>query len=85
MTTNFVKKYLNKTIEIINQRIDSGINIIDVKSIRKFSNIPHENRTAINFFWRSLKELERSGLIERINERNPAKFKILKKIEIKNG
>ena len=76
-------KNLSETVEAINRLIDSNVNIVTTKRIRRCFNIKSSNRSKINFIWRALKILEEEGILAPNGTTNPKTYKILtdKKIE----
>lgn len=77
-------KNLSDTIEAVNKLIDSNVNIVNTKKIRRCFNIKSSNRSKINFIWRALKILEEEGILALNGISNPKTYKILieQKIEV---
>ena len=77
-------KNLSDTVEAINRLIESNVNIVTTKKIRRCFNIKSSNRSQINFIWRALKVLEEKGILALNGITNPKTYKILadQKIEI---
>jgi len=79
-------KNLSDTIEAVNRLIESNVNIVNTKKIRRCFNIKSSNRSKINFIWRALKILEDEGILALNGITNPKTYKILikQKIEVEN-
>ena len=77
-------KNLTDTIEAVNRLIESNVNIVNTKRIRRCFNIKSSNRSKINFIWRALKILEDEGILALNGSTNPKTYKILigQKIEV---
>ena len=77
-------KNLTDTIEAVNRLIESNVNIVNTKRIRRCFNIKSSNRSKINFIWRALKILEDEGILTLNGSTNPKTYKILigQKIEV---
>ena len=75
--TNFKFKYLREVCLTINQLFEKNEFIVSVKKIRELRNIEKEERSMINFYWHSLKELEKKGFLKSISK---GKYRIVKKI-----
>jgi hypothetical protein len=73
---DFFMKNLKETVEAINKLIDSNINIVNTKRIRRCNNIKSSNRSKINFIWRALKCLEQEGILTPNGIANPKTYKI---------
>lgn len=73
---DFFLKNLRETLEAINKLIDANVNMVNTKRIRRCNNIKSGNRSKINFIWRTLKYLEREGLLELNGGLNPKIYKI---------
>ncbi|MHA2005704.1 MAG: hypothetical protein ACXABO_02400 [Promethearchaeota archaeon] len=69
-------KNLRETVEAINKLIDSNVNIVNTKRIRRCNNIKSSNRSKINFIWRALKCLEEEGILTLNGIVNPKTYKI---------
>ena len=82
---DFFKKNLKETVEAINKLIENNVNIVNTKRIRKCNNIRSSDRSKINFIWRSLKFLEKEGILTMNGITNPKTYKIIseEKIDIK--
>jgi len=74
---DFFVNNLKDTLNAINKLIENNVYIVNTKRIRKCSNIKSSNRSKINFIWRSLKFLEREGLLTLNGITNPKTYKIL--------
>ena len=82
---NFNKKYMDDTIRAVMHFIkDSYTSIISVKKIRDFYHIDSSNYSKINFYWRSLQELENKGVLKRINSKTPRMYRVLNYYEFFN-
>jgi len=81
---DFFLKNLRDTIEAVNKLIESNVNIVNTKKIRRCFNIKPSNRSKINFIWRALKILEEEGILALNGISNPKTYKILieQKIEV---
>ena len=75
-------KNLSDTIEAVNRLIESKVNIVNTKRIRRCFNIKSSNRSKINFIWRALKILEEEGILALNGITNPKTYKILIKQKI---
>src|SRR4030042_6242614 len=76
-TTNFKIKYLRDVSLTINQLFEKKEFIVSVKKIREIRKIDNEDRSLINFYWHSFKELEKNGFLKNIGR---GKYRILKAI-----
>jgi hypothetical protein len=74
---DFFMKNLSETVEAINKLIESKVNIVTTKRIRRCFNIKSSNRSKINFIWRALKVLEEEGILALNGVTNPKTYKIL--------
>lgn len=74
--TNYRQKYLRDTINALNTLIERKRNHVDTKAIRRELGIPSSNRSATNFLWRSLKELEKEGYIVANGRDHPKRYVI---------
>jgi hypothetical protein len=75
---NFSKKYMDDTVWAIVHFIRESYNsIISVKKIRDFYRIDSLNYSKINFYWRSLQELEEKRILKRINSKIPKQYRVL--------
>jgi hypothetical protein len=80
---DFFLKNLEETLNAINKLIDKNVYLVNTKRIRRCNNIKSNNRSKINFIWRSLKYLEEEGsILERNGIINPTTYKIKKKEKI---
>lgn len=70
-------KNLRETVEAINKLIESNVNLVNTKRIRRCNNIKSSNRSKINFIWRSLKCLEEEGILTLNGIVNPKTYKIV--------
>jgi hypothetical protein len=74
---DFFLKNLEETLNAINKLIDKKVYLVNTKRIRRCNNIKSNNRSKINFIWRSLKFLNEEGsIIERNGIVNPTTYKI---------
>lgn len=74
----FPLNYLKEVLSIINQLIQNGDTILDVKRIRKRSGVKANNRSMINFYWRVLDFLEEKKVIKRKGDSKPKKYSLPK-------
>ncbi|MFX1343516.1 MAG: hypothetical protein ACFFBC_01180 [Promethearchaeota archaeon] len=74
---DFFVNNLKDTLNAINKLIENNVYIVNTKRIRKCSNIKSSNRSKINFIWRSLKFLEKEGILTLNGITNPKTYKIL--------
>ncbi len=74
---DFFLKNLRETLEAINKLIDNNINIVNTKRVRRCNDIKSSNRSKINFIWRSLKFLQKKGVLELNGSSNPRSYKIM--------
>ncbi|MFW9865942.1 MAG: hypothetical protein ACFFEN_07575 [Candidatus Thorarchaeota archaeon] len=79
---DFFKKNLKETVEAINKLIDNNVNIVNTKRIRKCNNVRSSDRSKINFIWRSLKFLEKEGILTMNGITNPKTYKIISEEKI---
>ena len=80
---DFFLKNLEETLSAINKLIDKNVYLVNTKRIRRCNNIKSNNRSKINFIWRSLKFLQEEGsIIERNGIVNPTTYKIKTKEQI---
>jgi hypothetical protein len=81
---DFFIKNLRETVEALNQLIESNVNNVNTKKVRRCFNIKSSNRSKINFIWRALKILEEEGILALNGRSNPKTYKILidQKIEV---
>ena len=82
---DFFKINLKETVEAINKLIENNVNIVNTKRIRRCNNIKSSDRSKINFIWRSLKYLEKEGILTINGITNPKTYKIMteEKIDVK--
>lgn len=74
---DFFLKNLEETLNAINKLIDKKVYLVNTKRIRRCNNVKSNNRSKINFIWRSLKFLNEEGsIIERNGIVNPTTYKI---------
>jgi hypothetical protein len=74
---DFFLKNLEETLNAINKLINKKVYLVNTKRIRRCNNIKSNNRSKINFIWRSLKFLNEEGsIIERNGIVNPTTYKI---------
>ncbi len=81
---DFFLKNLKETLEAINKLMDSNITIVNTKRIRRCNNIKSSNHSKINFIWRTLKYLEKEGILKKNGVTNSITYKIssLDKIDV---
>ena len=79
---DFFKKNLIETVEAINKLIENNVNIVNTKRIRKCNNVRSSDRSKINFIWRSLKFLEKEGILTMNGITNPKTYKIIREEKI---
>ncbi|MHA1987077.1 MAG: hypothetical protein ACW98D_10595 [Promethearchaeota archaeon] len=81
---DFFLKNLRDTIEAVNKLIESNVNLVNTKKIRRCIKIKSSNRSKINFIWRALKILEEEGILALNGISNPKTYKIMieQKIEV---
>ncbi|MFX1481020.1 MAG: hypothetical protein ACFFCI_23305 [Promethearchaeota archaeon] len=79
---DFFKKNLKETVEAINKLIENNVNIVNTKRIRKCNKIRSSDRSKINFIWRSLKFLEKEGILTMNGITNPKTYKIISEEKI---
>jgi hypothetical protein len=69
---------MDETIRAIVHFIRQNYNaIISVRKIREFYRIDSLNYSKVNFYWRSLQELEEKGILKRINLKVPKEYRIM--------
>jgi len=73
---DFFSRNLRETLEAINKLIDNNISLVTTKSIRRCNHIKASNRSKINFIWRSLNCLEKTGILEMNGIYSPKTYKI---------
>ena len=75
---NINEKFMDETVcaiwNIIRFKYTS---LITVKKIRKLYNIKSRDSSKINFYWRSLQSLERTGILKRYGSKKPNKYQVL--------
>ncbi len=81
---DFFVENLKEVLEAINKMIEKNINIVTTKKIRQINNIHSSNHSKINFIWRSLKYLEKTGILEEHSSTRLKIYKIMtqKKVDI---
>ncbi len=79
---DFFLKHLKETLEAINKLIETNINIVNTKRIRRCINVKSSDRSKINFIWRSLNYLEGEGILEPNGAIKPKNYKIHPKEKI---
>ena len=82
---DFFLKNLEETLDAINKLIDNSVYVVNTKRIRRCNKIKSSNRSKINFIWRSLKCLEKEGILQKNGSQHyPMNYKIstLEKINI---
>lgn len=77
-------KYLEETLEAVNNYINKNIKVVYTKSIRTYHDIKSSNRSKISFIWRSLNYLEKQGVLRVNGATSPKKYEIIpeEKIDI---
>ena len=73
---DFFMKNLRETVEAVNKLIESNVNLVNTKRIRRCNNIKSSDRSKINFIWRALKCLEDEGILTLNGITNPKTYKI---------
>jgi hypothetical protein len=74
---DFFLKNLEETLNAINKLINKKVYLVNTKRVRRCNNVKSNNRSKINFIWRSLKFLNEEGsIIERNGIVNPTTYKI---------
>ena len=79
---DFFLKNLEETLAAINKLIDNNVNIVNTKRIRRCNSIRANNRSKINFIWRSLNFLEKKDILEKNGISKPKTYKIIPKNQI---
>ena len=74
---NFREKYLNDTISTLNVLIEQERTYVDTKTIRRMNQISSDDKTSIQFIWRSLKVLEQNGYIAVDGRLSPVRYEII--------
>jgi len=75
---NIYKKYMNETTRAIENIIRyEYTSLITVKKIRNIYNIKSIDNSKINFYWRCLEYLEKSGILKRYGTKKPKKYQVL--------
>ncbi|MFX1389125.1 MAG: hypothetical protein ACFE9Z_03565 [Promethearchaeota archaeon] len=75
---NITEKYMDETIRAIGQIIKyEYFSLISVKKIRKLYKVEPLDYSKINFYWRSLQNLEKKKVIERYGSQSPKKYRVL--------
>ena len=74
---DFFLKNLRETLQAINKLIDNNVNVVNTKRIRRCNNIKANNRSKINFIWRSLDYLEKEGFLKINGSYSPKSYKII--------
>lgn len=74
---NFFLKNLKETIEALNALIDERRRMISVKRVRDKNHIKSNNRSKINFYWRSLKLLVEKKILAENGNKRPKSYNIL--------
>jgi hypothetical protein len=82
---DFFLKNLSETLKAINKMIEDNINLVSTKRVRRCNNISSNNRSKINFIWRSLAYLEDQGILKANGSSSPKSYNIIpaEKINIK--
>jgi hypothetical protein len=82
---DFILTYYDKIFRTTTKAIvhfqGKGIDKIDVKTIRKYHDIPSSERSTISFISRSLNELTAKGFLKTLNNSTPKKYLILKDLK----
>jgi len=73
---DFFLKNVRETLEALNKLIDNNVYIVNCKRIRRCNNVKSSDRSKINFIWRSLKLLNREGILEKNGISNPNTYTI---------
>jgi len=73
---DFFLNNVKDTLDAINKLIESNVNIVNTKRIRRCLKIKSSDRSKINFIWRSLKFLEEEGVLSKNGINNPKTYKI---------
>ena len=82
LTTDFWKKYLDETLYAIGEiTAKKNRGEITVKKIRQVHGVPPSNRSAINFYARTLIYLKGNGILKSVenNPRSPRKYALKNK------
>jgi hypothetical protein len=79
---DFFLKNLSETLKAINKMIESNVNLVSTKRVRRCYNIPSSNRSKINFIWRSLAFLEEKGILKANGSSSPKSYNIIPKEKI---
>ncbi|KKN33511.1 hypothetical protein LCGC14_0802910 [marine sediment metagenome] len=74
---DFFLNSVKDTLDAINKLIESNVNVVNTKRVRRCLNIKSSDRSKINFIWRSLKFLEEQGILSPNGITNPKTYKIL--------
>jgi len=75
---NIHEKFMDETIFAIENIIRyKHASLITVKKIRNLYNINPLDSSKINFYWRSLQTLEKTGILKSYGSKNPKKFQVL--------
>ena len=73
---DFFLNSVKDTLDAINKLIESNVNVVNTKRVRRCLNIKSSDRSKINFIWRSLKFLEGEGILSKNGITNPKTYKI---------
>ena len=80
---DFFLKNLEETLDAINKCINKQIYCVNTKRIRRCNNVKSNDRSKINFIWRSLRYLEGEGtILEKNGKANPINYIIKQEKEI---
>ena len=79
---DFVVENLKEVLEAINKMIENNSNIVTTKKIRQINNIHSSNHSKINFIWRTLKYLEKTGILEEYSSTRLKSYKIRTKRKV---
>lgn len=77
--TKYQQKFLMETLYAVNQCIAEGRRFVGIKTVKRVLGIKRGNRSATNFLWRSLKELENRGVLKYHHKNSVIVYKILVK------
>jgi hypothetical protein len=68
------KNYIEEIISSINYLIGKGKKIVDTKRLRRLNNVKSSNRSKINFYWRTLKQLENLNYLKLAKHTDPKSY-----------
>ena len=75
--TNYQEYYMKKTMEAIEKLKENNVFVVNVKRIRRVLKVRSSNRSEINFYWRSLQQLEKEGKLVKENSTGPEDYRIV--------